>query len=307
MSGSEVAFMNVSGVHNQTENEFPHWRSVVSLLLLCLWLFAVLLTTLLSSSVLLAIKKSKNFDKVLSTVHIYVLVLNIIVRLCSAMTFSGFIPPAIRFCDCSIVAGAISFYLNTFSICYQPYMFVSLALFQLLIIRGKKRFVTYKTVGVTLITITAVAIVVPLIFIGIAVQDGENVLCDSSLGCFGIDTRRLMGIFASFYSIVWVPSFSLLLVATIWSCVIFKKEYIGNDAYLNRRIIAMPLILPLIITLNSMAMLMLFQILNLTSLKISSSNSIYSFSRNWIASSRFLIVLLGEIIGGLSYSCLILF
>ena len=117
MTGSEVAFMNISDVDNQTESEFTHWRPVVSLLLLCLWLFSVLLATLLSSSVLLAIKKS-SFNTVQSALHIYVLVLNILVRVCSAMIFSSFIPPAIRFCDCSIVTDSISFYFNFFCVCY---------------------------------------------------------------------------------------------------------------------------------------------------------------------------------------------
>ena len=132
--------MNISDVDNQTESEFPHWRPVVSLLLLCLWLFSVLLATLLSSSVLLAIKKSSFINnKALSAVHVYVLVLNILVRVCSAMTFSSFIPPAIRFCDCSIITGSISLYINFFSVFYQPYMFVSLAVFQLLANHQRKK------------------------------------------------------------------------------------------------------------------------------------------------------------------------
>ena len=89
MTGSEVAFMNISDADNQTESEFTHWRPVVSLLLLCLWLFSILLATQL-----LAIKKS-SFNTVQSALHIYVLVLNILVRVCSAMIFSSFIPPAI--------------------------------------------------------------------------------------------------------------------------------------------------------------------------------------------------------------------
>ena len=227
-----------------------------------------------------------------------------LVRVGMAINFSIFIPPAIRFCDCSIVSSSISFYINLFGVCYQPCMFVGLAVFQLLILKRKKRFVNYKTVGVTLFTITAVAIVLPLIFIGIAIKDGDTVLCDTSRGCFGLDSARLIGITSSFYSIVWVPSFSLLLAATIWSCVIFKKDYAGDDSELNRRIIAMPLIMPLIITLNSITMLNLFQILTFISLRISPSTP---FIDNWIASVRFVIALLNEIASGTSYPCLILF
>ena len=68
-------------------------------------------------------------------------------------------------------------------------MFVNLALFHLLIIKSKKKFISCKIVEITLATITVGAVVVPLIFMIIAVKDGESILCDSSLGCTGIDAR----------------------------------------------------------------------------------------------------------------------
>ena len=102
----------------------------------------------------------------------HMLVLNILlVRVSSILALSSFIPTAIQLCKCSIMISSISFFLHLFNICYQPYMLVSLAVFQLMIIKGKKKLVSLKTVGVTLITITAVTIAVPIIFISIATKD----------------------------------------------------------------------------------------------------------------------------------------
>ena len=105
-------------------------------------------------------------------------------------------------------------------------MLVSL---QLLIIKGKNRFVNFKTVGIVLTTITIGTIVIPLIFIGVAIRDGRAVLCDSTIGCIGVDTSLLLVIFASCFVVAWVLSLSTLVAVTIWSCALFKKEYAGSD------------------------------------------------------------------------------
>ena len=101
-------------------------------------------------------------------IHSYVLVVNILARVFMAFTLSIYIPPAIRFCECSTAISAISAYLQLFTTGYQPYMLAGLAVFQLLIIKGKKKFVNYKVVGVTLFMITVLMIVLPIIFIGVA-------------------------------------------------------------------------------------------------------------------------------------------
>ena len=134
-------------------------------------------------------------------------------------------------------------------------------------------------------------IVIPLIFIGAAVKDGGAVLCDSTEGCIGIDTSRLLGIFASFYVTAWIPSLSTLVVVMIWFCAFFNT---GSDARLtlNRRIIATPLIMAVIVTLTSIATFAAYRVADVIFLPVLSSNS---FSRNWLMSIRFIVVLLNEI------------
>ena len=89
---------SLSDHDNQTEREFPQWRPVVSLILLNLWLMSVFLTTALSISMILAAVKS-SFNRKLGLIHIYMLVMNIFIRACTALALSIFIPPVIRFCD----------------------------------------------------------------------------------------------------------------------------------------------------------------------------------------------------------------
>ena len=133
---------------------------------------------------------------------------------------------------------------------------------------------------------------------------GCAVLCDSTEGCIGVDTSRLVAIFASFQIIAWIPPLTTLVAVTIWSCVLFKKDYAGRDAGLNRRIIAMPLVMPVIVTMTSIVIFVSYRVVDLIFLPTVSSNS---FRRNWITSIRFTVVLLNEISSGLPYPILILF
>ena len=295
---------SLSDYDNQTEREFPQWRPVVSLLLLGIWVLLLSLTIPLSISVILAAVRSSH-NKNFSLIHGYVLVVNILARVFMAFTLSMFIPPTIRFCECSTVVSAISSYLQLFTTGYQPYMLAGLAVFQLLIIKGKKKCVNYKVIRVTLFMTTVLTIVLSIIFIGIATNgNGGTVICDSTIGCAGIDAARLLSIIIAFQVIVWVPSVSILVTATVWSCAIFKKNYAGHDNGLNRRIVAMPLAMPVIVSLISIATFALYRVADIITIQ---TLLFKSFSRNWNASLKFIVVVMNEAASGLSYPCLILF
>ena len=183
----------------------------------------------------------------------------------------------------------------------------SLAVFQLLIIKGKKKFVNYKTIGIILFIITVLTIVLPIIFLGLTKYfTGEAASCHNTIGCAGliVDATQLLLVIASFEIVAWAPSVSILVGTTIWSCAIFKKNYAGHDSGLTRRIVAMPLVMPVMVSLISIAVFASYRVVDIISLRTLVDNS---FSRNWNASLRFIVVVFNEIAGGLSYPCLILF
>ena len=111
---------------------------VKSLVNVCFFFFFDNCITVSISVILAAVKSS--FNRKLGLIHIYMLVMNIFIRACTALALSIFIPPVIRFCDCS-----------TTIICFQLYIVASLAVFQPMIIKGKTKFVNYKTIGITLL------------------------------------------------------------------------------------------------------------------------------------------------------------
>lgn len=302
-SQENISFwQNASFDGNQTQQEFPQWKPIISLLVLGYWLLSVLPTTLMNSSVLLALKKS-SINKALVIVHIFMLAMNIVTKMCSAVAITTYIPSIIRFCVCSIAASSVPFFLHIFTVCYQPLVFLSLTLLQLLIIMGKRKLVNHKTVGVTVIVITVLAILIPLVFTIVSIRDGETFLCSGV--CPGATTSHFIRLFISYLIAFWIPSLSTITILTTWTCIIFKHNYAGGDVELTRRMVAVPLMMPIIITITTILTFGLFRATDLIQTVQTRPFGVYT--QNWIASIKVLVLLLNEITNGLSYPCLILF
>ena len=61
-------------------------------------------------------------------------------------------------------------------------------------------------------------------------------------------------VFLSFLPLAWIPSLITVFVTATWSCVVFKKSYTGGDDQLNKKILSIPIIIPIvIITINLFA------------------------------------------------------
>jgi hypothetical protein len=126
-------------------------------------------------------------------------------------------------------------------------------------------------------------------------SNGGTVVCHNTIGCASRDIVQLLSIIAWFLTIVWVPSVSILVAATVWSCAIFKKSYAGHDTGLTRRIVAMLLVMPVIASVISIEgfAFKLYRVVNFVTLQTLVSNS---FSRNWNASLKYTVALLIEIV-----------
>ena len=138
---------------------------------------------------------------------------------------------------------------------FQPLNYACLGIFQLLIIKGlKKGLVTYKTVGASVIVcvVTTTAILTEgITFLNIARQ---TYICTDICPRQIVMIQRFSGILITHISYIltsWLPSLIVVVVCTTWSCIIFKKTYIGHDEGLNRRIISQPIIMPLVLVIPS--------------------------------------------------------
>ena len=106
---------------------------------------------------------------------VYVLTTNTVVRVCSVVAIATYAPSVLWYCICSLAAGSVSFYLHTYNVCYQSLALVILAVFQLLIIKGKMS-VNYRSVGVLLIVITVLAMLISVIHVVYACGTMDEIL-----------------------------------------------------------------------------------------------------------------------------------
>ena len=196
---------------------------------------------------------------------------------------------------------AIFVYLQLFTTSNQSYMLAGLAIFQLLIIKGENN---YKVVGITIFMTTVLTVVLPIIFIGPGLAtngNGGTIMCDRTIERVGIEAAQLLSSFVAYHATVWILSVSILVTATVWSCAIFKKNYAGDD---NRRIVAMQLVMPVIISLISIATFASYRVMDIIMLQTLQSNS---FRRNWNASLRLIVALVNEAAVLVAYPIHVLF
>ena len=137
-------------------------------------------------------------------------------------------------------------------------MYASLAVCQLLIIKGKKIAFKFKSTCGSVVF----AVLVGMLFaieIGVLTNLNVELLGCTDFKCPAVEQRdtfitaKNTALFSYYVTIVWLPSFVILLISTSWSCIVFKKHYTGEDDQLNRRLLSMPVILPAVLVLSTLA------------------------------------------------------
>jgi hypothetical protein len=183
-------------------------------------------------------------------------------------------------------------------------MYACVALCQLLIIIGEKRRVNRKStcgcvafaVGVGAIFATESAVLSNL--------NGERLGCTEF--CPGQNVRTSFNFSArtivmiSYVALTWLPSLVILLISTIWSCIIFKKRYTGGNDQLNRRLISLPVILPVVFVLTTLFTVLLRRLV----LVIVQSYEV-EFVHYWLFLSGAMITLLDETLDGIIYQLIL--
>ena len=240
-----------SSMNASTLGEFPYWRIALSYLLVTELFIYSLIALFINASLLLTILKTKSLHKPLNLIHLSLLSLNCLIIIPHAITTCIYIPPMIRFCNCSKSVGYVYFVIELLYAAFQPLNYACLGVFQLLIIKRKKRLVTYVSVtaSISVCFITSLLLVSEgLTLVNLA---GQTYACQGL--CPQAISQQFSGLaftFTSYALVSLLPSFIVVLICTTWSCVVFKKAYIlGDSEELNRRIISLPIVLPITLIL----------------------------------------------------------
>ena len=133
-------------------------------------------------------------------------------------------------------------------IAFQPLNIASLGLFMLLTIKGRKRLVSYKTISTSIFICIGITILLVVVS-GVFYYSSQQIyICSGP--CPGSMAQTSTGLitFALYVIFCYLPSLLIVIVCTLWSCAIYKKSYtVSHDSDLDRRIISMPIVLPLIL------------------------------------------------------------
>ena len=147
------------------------------------------------------------------------------------------------------------FLIELVYITLQPLNYACLGVFQLLLIKGKKRLVSYVSVTAAIIFCSGVAAL--LVSNGVILISLSNQAYVCNELCPGENSPRFPGItyaFATQTFISRIPGFVVVIVCTMWSCCIFKNAYLGGDDNLNRRMISIPIVMPTLLVLPNILM-----------------------------------------------------
>ena len=284
--------------------EFPHWKIATATILIIKIALIAPVSLFFDLSIVVAIFKTKCLRKPINLIHQSLLLGNTVVVVTDTITGTIFVPPLLRSCECSQSVSAVIYFLELLYIAYQPLNYACLGIFQLLIIKGKKRFVSYKTVCISMLVCAGITAII--------VTEGITLLfvARQSYVCNGICPEQLamppkfpgIAIAQTSYALFsWGPSLVVVLVCTTWSCVIFKNNVIASSDELNRRIISLPVVLPITLVVPSLLSFAVYLVIEeiLTVLEI--DNLPY-----WILFGRVLVFQIHQVFSGIGYPCLLL-
>ena len=291
--------MNTS---NGSVAEFTFWKEAMAIILTSEMLLIFPVSLFLNISIVVTISKTKLLRKPLNLIHQSLLLLNCLIIVADIITTFFFVPRAIRFCECSQIASSAYLFIELLYIVFQPLNYACLGIFQLLIIKGKKRLVSYQTTGASITFCLIVTTLIAAEGVTLVNLAGQTYICDKV--CPQHFTAKFSGTGITFYSVglfSWFPSVVVVIVCTTWSCFMFKKRYTGGNEDLNRRIISLPIVLPITVAIPNLLTISLLKVIEQTLESSEAAESIY-----WTIFAKLFAFQVHEVLSGIAYPCILL-
>ena len=292
--------MNTS--NGSIAGEFTFWREAMAIILTSELLLIYPASLFLNISIIVTISKTKQLRKLINLIHQSLLLLNCLIIVADIITTFFFVPRAIRFCECSQTASSAYFLIELFYIVFQPLNYACLGIFQLLIIKGKKKLVSYPTIGASITFCLIVTILVAAEGVILVNLAGQTYICDKL--CPQLNTAKFSGTGITFYTVMvvsWLPSVVIVIVCTSWSCLTFKKRYTGGDDDLNRRVLSLPIVLPTTVAVPNLLTLAFLKLIEQTLESSEAAESIY-----WTIFAKLFAFQVHEVLSGIVYPCILL-
>ena len=281
--------LNGSSTSGNQIGEFPFWQPALAVTLFSyVFVLGVIVLTLYLPLLVALLKKKEERQKPLNLIHTSSLISVILQNILHVLVHTLYLPSIFRNCECSPVIGVVFLTVRLVFSIYRPVVFASLGVLQLLVILGKKKFVTFKTTY----GLVTVSIMVSLVFavegIILSLGSDERLICDNCPDRKLQPGGTIHTILLSYAVGSLLPSLIVVIIASTWSCATFKKYYTGGDDQLSRRILSLPIVMPLTIvasTLLEVIAVILFE-------EVAVFLPLGNYSMYWIMFSQLELVLL---------------
>ena len=220
--------------------------------------------------------------KALNLIHVSLLSASILDDILRTCLFSIYLPSALRYCICSGLISAMIGAEYRFFFVYRPLAFACLSVLQFLVVIGMKKFVNLKVACAMIALCIGVCSVCSASLFSQPYFMERRLIYDTSFcprnGPETVLVNHAVILF-SLVLIVLLPSLTVVVVVTsTYSCAVFKKCYTGGDDQLNRRMLSLPFIMPLVIIASSI----LEALLSGPVLRVVSMLSLGDFFPYWI-------------------------
>ena len=247
---------DVSSSNSSILGEFPYWQPTLAVSLLFNVIVpsdTVLVLYLPLLVVLLRIMRKDHF-KPLNMVHASLLIASILDDILRTSLYSIYLPSALRYCVCSDLINAMLSAEYRFFYIYRPLSFACLSVLHLFVILGKKKFINLKVACSMIAVCISVSFVCAASVARLFYGTDRRLICHTS-HCPRSEPETILvnpAVILLFFTLVAVfPSLVVVVITSTWSCAVFKKYYTGGDDQLNRRILSLPFIMPLVIIASS--------------------------------------------------------
>ena len=248
---NDSLFLNDSNTTSNLMGEFPFWRLTLGITLFIYILVLGGIILILYLSILVALLKSKNErHNPLKIVHISLLMTPILESILQILFYAVYLPSIYRHCVCSRLVGVLFLSINVVLSVYQAIAFTGLGVLQFLVVLGKERFVNLKS-ACGVIALSAGISLIPVIEVVRLLHDSSeqfvcyDILCPSSRSQSGDSVY--INVLVSTALGYLLPSLIVVIIVSTWSFVVFKKYYIGEDDQLSRRMLSLPIVMPVVI------------------------------------------------------------
>ena len=240
-----------SGGNDSLLREFPYWQPTLAVTLLLNMTLLSGITLVLFLPLLIEFVRImwKEQLKALNLIHVSLLIASILDNILRICLYSLYLPSAFRYCVCSLLISTILTAMLVFFLVCRPLAFSCLSVLQFLTIVGKRRFVNFK------VACSMASLCIAVSFVCMVVAGRQIYLADWRLACGGSfcpdsgpeTSFVIRNVILSLSLVILLPSLAVVIVASTWSCVVFKKYYTGGDGQLNRRMLSLPFIMPMVI------------------------------------------------------------